>query len=198
VYNLVDGYRLFSVNYQIWWQPTPVPNFYTIGNWDGWAGLLNSASAYRTPASVGMYDASYTIQIAVKLPYVDSDRWFFGTTGSSAAQKCLYFGTRSGKLYLGHHAADITGGPNLSANTWYFVQAVYNRSTQMGSIYLNGTLIVGPTSQASLLSTDSLSMWQANGARCPANIAHLAIYNRDLPSGELTNNFQALRGRFGL
>lgn len=195
--NLVTGLKEFSPNWQVWYQTSPIPNYYTIGNWDGWA-RLGVGIGGRYPSTTGMYDASYTIQIAWKQTYVDSDRWLVGTEGSSQTQKCLYFGTRSGKLYLGHHNADITGGPNLSANTWYIAHAVYDRSAQTGSLYLNGNLVYGPVSQAPLLATDFLCVFRANATRGYANIAHLALYAKVLSASEIADNFGILRGRFGI
>lgn len=85
-------------------------------------------------------------------------------------------------------------------STWYHVSAT-NDTTPVFKIYINGTL-KNTSTYSGTLSTSGTTGWIAtyrdlifpmNG-----NIAFLQIYNRTLTATEISQNFNATRGRFGL
>jgi hypothetical protein len=93
----------------------------------------------------------------------------------------------------------------MVTNTWYYVTGLYNATTKILSIYINGnfegssTALVGnpPTTgaqQVTLGAGDGLAI--AN--RLTGNIAQASIYNRALTANEISQNFNATRGRFGI
>jgi hypothetical protein len=93
----------------------------------------------------------------------------------------------------------------MVTNTWYYVTGVYNATSKILSIYVNGTFegsstaLVGdpPTIGAQYVTLgagDGLSF--AN--RLTGNIAQVQVYNRALTASEISQNFNALRGRFNI
>jgi len=72
-----------------------------------------------------------------------SSGWDFSFGGQSEATstgKCLFFNVHYQKLYFGFYALDTTGTINISTNQWYHTAFVYDNTTQIQSIYLNGML----------------------------------------------------------
>lgn len=93
----------------------------------------------------------------------------------------------------------------MIVNTWYYVTGVYDSATKILSIYVNGVFessaaaLTGtpPTAGAQYVilgASDGLSA--AN--RMTGNISSASIYNRALTALEIQQNFEALRGRYGV
>ena len=89
-----------------------------------------------------------------------------------------------------------------SANIWYHAVGVYSSANNSISLYLNGifkstTLTSGTTivaNQPYLIGrTDP-----TNNIYFKGNIAQTSIYNRALSAAEITQNYNALKGRYGL
>jgi hypothetical protein len=93
----------------------------------------------------------------------------------------------------------------MTTNTWYHVTGLYNSTTKILSIYINGNLensstaLVGnPTSTGSLLTTIGSGDGPDIALRLTGNIAQISLYNRALSATEILQNFNALRGRYGI
>ena len=100
-----------------------------------------------------------------------------------------------------HYWGNFTQGTTLlSTNTWYNIVIVYDGSTNH-YVYINGVQ-VGFSSTPTLNTTNTpiyigpaiTTSWGAFDGK----IAALRIYNRALSSTDITNNFNALKTRFGL
>jgi hypothetical protein len=87
----------------------------------------------------------------------------------------------------------------LSSNTWYNLCITYNNRS--ANWYINGSynttnlfssdFISTPT--ATLLAKTPYTQYQFNG-----RIPSVKYYNRALSQAEITQNFNALRGRYGI
>jgi hypothetical protein len=91
----------------------------------------------------------------------------------------------------------------FSTNTWYHIAAVYSRSNQRVSFYVNGSLTNNESytgnNQPSVASTTlKLGTWNANSRFFKGKIGLVRVYHRTLSSAELLNNFNVSRPRFGL
>ena len=91
----------------------------------------------------------------------------------------------------------------VSTNNWYNICYVKpNNATQGGTIYLNGAQITPTvTSAYTILNNTSIKVigsGTAGGQLLPGNISQLNLYSRALSATEVTQNFNALRGRFGI
>jgi hypothetical protein len=88
----------------------------------------------------------------------------------------------------------------LSSNTWYNVVLVWNTTTNNATGYLNG--IEKFSSSHSLWATTLPSISIGSGFDSnryfKGNISSTKIYNKALTSSEVTQNFDALKGRYGL
>jgi hypothetical protein len=89
--------------------------------------------------------------------------------------------------------------PNL--NQWYFISAT-NDTQPIFKIYINGVLN-NTSSLSGTLSTSGASAWigtYGGGGTYPmaGKISNVQIYNRALTQAEVSQNFNALRGRYGI
>ena len=99
----------------------------------------------------------------------------------------------------------VSGTAQIPANTWVQGAIVVNRSAQTLRFYINGTLdrstsinVIGNSSSSTVLiggpDSDSYS-----GARYfDGKIARVSHYNRELTAGEILQNYNALKTRYGL
>lgn len=84
-------------------------------------------------------------------------------------------------------------------NTWYNVVGTYDGSNMR--IYVNGVL-KNTRAQAGILGTNSetakIGTYQGTNYNLTGRIANVSIYNRTLSSTEILQNYNALKGRYGL
>jgi hypothetical protein len=86
-----------------------------------------------------------------------------------------------------------TVAPTL--NTWYMVTGVQTATQQ--SLYINNSLINTSTASGSL-GTNYVVSRRWDGLYLNARIGSVQIYNRALSAAEITQNYNALKGRYGL
>lgn len=115
----------------------------------------------------------------------------------------------TGKLWFWPFAAfDIidAGAASVSLNTWNFVSMVWNRNEKTCKFYYNGVYSSTGTTTATeqgSTSTTNLIVGSIRNAITPTwhfagRISHMALYNRTLTDAEILQNFQVLRGRYGI
>jgi hypothetical protein len=152
-----------------------------------WVKLTSNPSGYVT--------------IAAKSYAGTGNRYFMGT---NVDKKVALFiaNTSSNTIPLGTTV--------LSLNTWYFITGVWDRSGN-ASIYINDTAETVTNADISTYSSDNITdntipfrigsyagtnktspllLW-------PGNIATTMLYFRTLSSTEITQNFNAQKGRYG-
>jgi hypothetical protein len=106
----------------------------------------------------------------------------------------LAFGT-SGLSVLDTFTSTI-----FTTNTWYNVVCVYDGTSK--KIYVNGSLDSN-VNVSGVLANNSQPVYigenaEASGRDFNGNISNVQIYNRALSQTEITQNYNALKGRFGL
>jgi len=93
---------------------------------------------------------------------------------------------------------DLTAG-SLSVGNWYMGTMTFDNTT--ARLYLNGVQTGSTTSggPVTLNSTQSLTIGRrAQGNYYDGNIAQVSIYNKALTASEVTQNYNAHRGRYGI
>lgn len=114
----------------------------------------------------------------------------------------LHLVQRASKIYFGLYADDLAGNTTVTTNTWYNIVYTLNNSTYAKQIYLNGSLDNSHTGGGAYVGTGSntrigRNVW-GNSTFFNGNIGHCSFYNRVLTSSEISYNYNALKGRFGL
>jgi hypothetical protein len=116
----------------------------------------------------------------------------------STSQYYAYFGSLNGALRLDFNGPG--GLQSLSPNTWY--NMVITRVPDPNGIkaYANGVFLGNiNTNNLSLTGNMNIGNWAYNNSLgWLGNISSVQIYNRALSSTEVTNNFNALKSRYGL
>ena len=86
-------------------------------------------------------------------------------------------------------------------NTWYIAVITHDDVSDVGKIYINGNLIVSAT-MGEILPVGSLNSYVGreinSGNNFPGWIGSVIVYNRALTEDEATQNFNALRRRYGI
>jgi hypothetical protein len=117
--------------------------------------------------------------------------------GQAVTSQSRFLGFNGTTYYFGGFGNDITA-PGVPLNTWFNMVGVYDGTN--ASMYINGALVSGPTAKSwNTVANNAQIGRQTNGTEYwSGNISQVQIYNRALTATEITQNFNALRGRYGL
>ena len=118
----------------------------------------------------------------------------YGGAGTNAAR---FLGINSSTFLFGGYANDISAS-GVPLNTWFNMAGVYTGTNAL--MYVNGVLVSGPTAKSWSTNSGNASVGrQTNGGEYwNGNIAQVSIYNRALTATEIAQNYNALKGRYGL
>jgi hypothetical protein len=126
----------------------------------------------------------------------------FSPNGTAGNNEFVWLATSAGST----GGAFIGTGEQVLANTWYNVVAIYNSSNEKIEIYTNGQLKSSATrtGQTSGVLSTNLRNLQIGGTPLDANryvqgrIPVARVFNRALTQQEILQNYNALKGRYGL
>ena len=108
------------------------------------------------------------------------------------------YGTNNSLLYLNSGANDYyTYGGDIGNLGWKYVTFRFNNANGTRTIYSNAANIStsGPNNTSTPVALNATSTIASN---LRGNLASLEIYNRMLTDDEVTQNFNALRGKYGI
>ena len=106
-------------------------------------------------------------------------------------------GTITNKPYSYIGGSTTNGTTTLSNNVWYNITVTYNNTSV--KLYVNGVLEA--TSTKTLESDSGSTVFfgkSVSGNFFEGNISNCIVYNRALSAEEVLQNYNGLRGRFGL
>jgi len=99
--------------------------------------------------------------------------------------------------YNASSATKLTQTTLLTTNTWYNIAAVFDTSSNNIKVYINGVLDINQS--ISNIQTDvvQIGRWNSGNANfINGNMASFKIYNKELTSTEIQQNYNALKSRF--
>jgi len=113
-----------------------------------------------------------------------------------------FWGGNSTKLRAGHQNTGyvaLESTTNLVVNTWYFGAVTFNTTTGW-KLYLNGILEATSSNTTTFNGVGNIEIGGFGGAAnlLYGNVAIASVYNRVLTDVEIQQNFNVMRGRFGL
>lgn len=197
------------------------PTFNTQGRL-AFNGTTQSANTGFPGATTFTTDSDFTISCWARLSAYKPEAASIGTlVGALAYQGYgLYWSGSPTSYTFGTYMrySSVTSGVTsaaVSLGTWYLVTQVYSRTGNFHQLYLNGTLSGSTTSISgtynSNLTNVSISIaggtagvsdgtpgGGTSGTPFLGDISQVLIYNRALTAVEVTQNFNAMRGRFGI
>ena len=135
---------------------------------------------------------------------------WFKTSNAGSSYRALITKSLSWGLFLKDNIlitydwgniTDRTTGLNVATNTWQNVTMTFSETIGTPSnnaiIYLNGNPVL--TTTVKWLSFLGFQIAQNDsGQYFSGNIAQASVYNRALSAAEVSQNYNALRGRFGI
>lgn len=147
---------------------------------------------------------NFTLEAWVYITGNSSGIFGQGTTTSNSGLHILWEVYNSRGMVFGLYANDLdTPSFNLSFNTWYNFYFTYNHSSYLKQFYSNGSLINSGTGSA-YAGTGQLRLGIAYGPSigisqiAKGRYAIARMYNTVLSATQISQNFNALRGRFGI
>ncbi len=132
----------------------------------------------------------------------DAAKRAWGFTGNfearwNSASGRLSFDLGSSSFTVGHLTTTTSSWSNT---TWYNVVMTWDSSITASNVYVQGVLeSVGNTASSEIFTalTGNLHIARSGTEYFDSNISNFKIYNRALTAAEVSQNFNALRGRFG-
>ena len=122
---------------------------------------------------------------------------FIVSYGAASTNVARFLGINNSTYLFGGYANDITAS-GVPLNTWFNMAGVYDGTN--ASMYINGVLVSGPTVKGWTTNSGNASVGrQTNGGEYwSGNISQVSVYNRALTATEIAQNYNALKGRYGL
>jgi len=170
----------------------------------GGSEAFNGTSQYGTGTGTPLGLSAYTKSFWFKLNSYSSNN----TVSSAAGGHFSYFGGGN-RLQNGHswwtNFGSFTSVTTFNLNTWYHACVTFNTATGM-ALYVNGVLdsTYVSTSGPNATNTPVTGTGQCDianyggGNNLAGSIGAFMVYNRALTADEITTNFNALRGRYGV
>jgi VCBS repeat-containing protein len=108
-------------------------------------------------------------------------------------------GLSAGDMYYFNSSAIVSLGLNIPANQWIHVVAVFDGTANTIAVWLNGVLDAAVNVTSTQTTIDTFYRLGLNNTHeFDGNVAETRIYNRALTSTEISQNFNATRGKYGV
>jgi hypothetical protein len=156
-----------------------------------------SSDVIRVYENILSGTSDFTITAIVRTTNISSTDYICGNYGLGNNGIELFFG--SSKVILYAVGTYLTGIKTLSSNTWYHITAV--RSAGVATLYVNGIFEVSGAMTGNIPTTNPFTIGNGHDYTSEAfsgNIPYVKVYNKALSAAEVQQNFNALRGRFGI
>ena len=130
-----------------------------------------------------------------------------GASRYSGATRGRIFSTMGGNWLLGHWSnyirsyfpnGDVRLAVDAGDTNWYISTAVENYSSDLWTLYSNGSLVITNSNGSAGPDGFSFGAWSGSSEPSTAEISFFMVYNRLLSAQEILQNYNALKKRFGL
>lgn len=119
--------------------------------------------------------------------------------GSASTRTGLHICQRNSKIRFGLYGDELDSTSNISIGTWYNLVFTLNNTSYAKQIYINGTLDNSHTGGGAYTGTGSNSRICGQvlfGNNFDGDLGGFTAYNRILSASEISQNFNALKGRY--
>jgi hypothetical protein len=134
-------------------------------------------------------------------------KWILNNGGGTNGTSLIIYGGYMGFFWRGGGAVK-QGIIPININTWYNLTVSYNGSAGTYDMYVNGVLDTSSNTSSQTAgfgvswvagnSTPIIGTWYNGGFDYNGKVSNVKVYNRALSSDEVLQNYNALKGRFGL
>jgi hypothetical protein len=186
-----------------WTDLSPYGNNGTLTNTPTYSGAnggslsFNGSNQYAICSGTPLNVTSYTKSVWFKLT---------STSAANNLVSCspghfMFFGSTT-QLYCGHSDWGVyfafPSTTIFSAGIWYNACLTFNTTDGM-KLYINGSLDATYTANKTQAAGGGIEIGSFGaGNFLNGNIAQASVYNRTLSAAEILQNYNALRGRYGL
>ncbi len=152
--------------------------------------------------STNIIGSGITVSVWVKFSNVGNYKTIFvkdnPTSNSSGYQVYISNTERSRWGITTSNGFNYMFGTVLSTNTWYNILGKYDGTTNY--LYENGVLVNSQSCVGNIVDSSNFSIYMGRyrNEELAGNISIAQIYNRSLSASEVTQNYNALRGRYGI
>ena len=166
---------------------------------------FNGSSNYATVSNnitPGTGDFAVSVWVYKTETVTNRYIWDFGANGGTLATgTSIIGGFRYYNPTIGTGGVLYTSGPVHNINTWYNI--VISRISGTTYFYSNGSLVVSAADSGNIGSwgtTLTIGNYGGGGSYChQGSLSNILVYkNKGLTAAEVSQNFNALRGRFGI
>lgn len=175
----------------------------------GPAPSANASLGFSFGSNMVPTTGSYTFSTWIKNPPDTSLQvTLLSNTGGADGYR---WGVRKGSVYVlvgpDYSEVGMNFSSSLSASLWYNVVTIFDRAgtnsggTPQWQLYLNGEFQTSTNMPASQTGSSNGTPGIVRNPCCDlytGKLAILSIYNRALSASEIRENFNSLRGRFGI
>ena len=163
-------------------------------------GVIVCNTSYVSIPSLNLIQ-DFTLECWVNLTSVGGTVGFFGQ-GPTTPNQGLHVGWFPGRgLLFGMYANDLEcPSYNMTYNTWHHFVYTYSNSTYYRQTFADNVLVASATlSQYTGAGQFNIgAIFSSPSTLFTGNVAVAKAYNRVLTAAEITQNFNALRGRYGI
>lgn len=173
---------------------------------DGTFSFNGSSNFMTFPENSALNTQTPTVEVWVKTNATTQNGFWFEKGNVNTQYSLFQEGANiQWRMIVGGGSTDLSTNTATHMNTlsWYQVVATYTSGDRR--LYINGVLVNSDTQTGTLTTNTngcSIGVYGGfNGARgyyYNGNIALVKIYNRALTAAEVQQNFNALRGRYGI
>jgi hypothetical protein len=164
---------------------------------------FNGTNQYgSTPLSLGGYTA---FTLAAWIRTTTASKEIMATYGVTNIFEFWINPNKTASIYTyGSSTAYRASATVVGTGSWVYCVGVYNAATTTLNMYVNGVLDNGtltgtiPASVAAGASTVVIGNVNSGSYFFNGVMGQLSIYNRALSAAEIAQNYNALRGRYGL
>ena len=122
--------------------------------------------------------------------------------GSSITRGGLHLVQRNSRIRFGLYADDLESTSTVSTGTWYNLVFALNNISYAKAIYINGTLDSSHTGGGAYTGSGTNTKIGGKnlsfGTLFDGFMSFCSFYNRVLTAAEVKQNYNALRGRYGI
>ena len=166
------------------------------------SGFSFSSWIRRTAETTGFFDTISIVDNGGPRYRMLYFGWYSNTTDRIHCSMPFYNGTDAAAWW----SIDpywSNAGLTLSINQWYNFCATYNNSSRSLKTYINGIFALGGTrpglGDLNNPNNAQVKLFGCNGVSSGnSQITSMNFYNKELSSYEVQQNFEALRGRYGI
>lgn len=167
------------------------------------AGASSSSLGFTFGSNMIPTTGNFTLSCWIKNPNPSTAQ--VGLFSNTANTDGYRFGLNASSVYylIGptYQEGNISFSSSLSSTLWYNVVSVYSRTTAQVLVYLNGVYQNAASIPVSQTAMQNGAPGLVRSACCTiytGKLAGFSAYGRALSTQEITQNYNALKGRFGL